>query len=173
MGIPHPSELFSLHLNGRAKDFVEILMDLWPRYVCTRMCLMCVSLTTVSWRNTFTIDRGRGAEKKCVVLARISVTASCLHEPVFAPKGNNEVGGKKKPCWWTCVWLHFQNSAPCIIICPSFMHLWKNHLWGFGSAAKASLSEEGSGWKVRQTETKKWRIHQWQSQHSLVYTLTG
>lgn len=96
MGIPHPSELFSLHLNGRAKDFVEILMDLWPRYVCTRMCLMCVSLTAVSWRNTFTIDRGRGAEKKCVVLARISVTASCLHEPVFAPKGNNEVGGKKE-----------------------------------------------------------------------------
>lgn len=56
-----------------------------------------------------------------VELARISVNLSCLHEPVFTPKGNNE-GGKRNPAD-ECVWLHFQNSVRCIIICPSFMHL--------------------------------------------------
>lgn len=74
MGIPHLFELFSLHLRGRAQDFVEILMALWPRFglcVCVRararVCLpvhthlIYVSLTTASW--SYTLTEWRAGQK--------------------------------------------------------------------------------------------------------------
>lgn len=158
--------LFSVHLRGSAQDFVEILMDLWPRFgvgvnMCVWMCLMYVSLTTPSRRN---ILMGGGELSRNVVLSRISFTwISCLYETVFTPN-RKKWNQRKKPCWWTCMY---------IIIFHSFMHLWKNHPWGFGSTAKAALSEEAKGWKVRQTEAEKWRTNHWQSCHGLVYALTG
>lgn len=167
--LSHPFELFSLHLHGTSQDFVEILMHLWPRFdVHTCMCVWCVSVLPLSAEETHLSLMKEGEQSRNVVLARISVTLSCLHESVFTPKGNNEVR-KRNPadeCGCTFKFSIVHNNLPLIY---AFM----NHPWGFGFIAKAALSEEARHWKIRQTEAEKWRTHHWQSCHSLVYALTG
>lgn len=167
MNIPHPFKLFSLHLHGTARGFVEILMHLWPRFD-VHMCVWCVSVLPLSAKETHLPLMKEGEQSWNVVLARISVTPSCRHESVFTCKGNNEVR-KRNPadeCGCTFKFSIVHNNLPLIY---AFM----NHPWGFGFIAKAALSEEARHWNIRQTEAGKRRTHHWQSCHSLVYALTG
>lgn len=173
MGFPHPFELFSLHLYGRAQDFVEILMDLWPRFcACVCVCVWCMSVLPLPAEETHWW--GGGELSRNVVLSRISVTwISCLRETVFTPKGNNEARERnpadERACGCTFKFQHcaVYNNLPLIY---SFM---KDSPVGFWVCCKSCFVWRSKGLKSQTDRSRKWRTHHWQSCHGLVYALTG
>lgn len=151
MGNAHPFELFSVHLHDTAQDFVEILMHLWPRFdVHTCICVWCVSVLPLSAEETHLPLMKEGEQSRTVVLARIHVILSCLHEGVFTPKGNNEVR-KWNPadeCGCTFKFSIVHNNLPLIY---AFM----NHPGGFGFIAKSCFVWRSKTLKNQTERSKK------------------